>query len=344
MASPEPPLAPEQKPAQRVGEAELAHESLALGKVGAGVGGARHVVPFGAVGGQLREPGVQLHLGRQHPDPLRQRQRLVVGLARAVHVGLRDLEVAAERRQRQDALAVVGAARELHRPLQVLARLLGVADAPEHASEDAVGAAGRPRLAEPLGQPQRLLRGVDREHVVPGVEVEPGRLLVEAHQLDPRRTVLEQVDAALVVLDGRPALALVRERGAGLAVEVRHPLEVLLAAVPVEALLPYPDGLVHAPEAQGHVAELLRHANAHGQVLVGRPRRARGGSGRRPRGSSRGARRRRRPPPGSASPARAWARARTPRSRPRGRATRRGRSARPAAPPSRRSGRPRAPR
>ena len=39
---------------------------------------------------------MQLHLRGQHAHPLRQRQRLVVGLARAGHVGLRDLEVAPE--------------------------------------------------------------------------------------------------------------------------------------------------------------------------------------------------------------------------------------------------------
>jgi hypothetical protein len=88
--------------------------------------------------------------------------------------------------------------------------------------------------------------GVDGEHVVAGVEVQPRGLLVEPHELDPRRAVLQQVDALLVVLDRRLALALVRQRRADLAVEVGHPLEVLLPAVPVEAVRPHADRLVHA--------------------------------------------------------------------------------------------------
>ena len=92
--------------------------------------------------------------------------------------------MAPEGGERQDALAVVRAARELHRALEVLPRLLGVADAAEHAAEDPVRATGRARLAEALRQSQRLLRRVDGEHVVARVEVEPGRLLVEPHQLD----------------------------------------------------------------------------------------------------------------------------------------------------------------
>ena len=253
--------------------------------------------------------------------------------------------MAPERRQGEDALAVVRAARQLHRALQVLARLLGVADAAEHAAEDAVGAAGGARLAEPLGQPQRLLRRVDGEHVVPGVEVEPGGLLVEAHQLDPRRAVLQQVDAALVVLDRRPALALVgsaapvlrwrsatRSRSSCPRCQSRHSCHTRIASST-------------RPSRSDTSPSFSRHAHAHGQVLVGARRRARGGSGRRPRGSSRGAPRRRRPPPGSARPARASGASSAARERAlAARATRRGRSARPAAPPPRRSGRPRAPR
>ena len=105
---------------------------------------------------------------------------------------------------------MVRAARELDGPLEVLAGLLGVADAPEHAAEDPVRAAGGARLAELLGEPQRLLGRVDGEHVVAGVQVEPGGLLVEADELDARWPVLQEVDALLVVLDRRLALALVR--------------------------------------------------------------------------------------------------------------------------------------
>ena len=230
------PARQQRKRAQRVGQAELAHEPLAFGQLRARLGRRPYALPVGAVDGELREPGVQLDLRRQHPDLLGEREGLLVGLARPAHVGLGDLELAPERRQGEDRLPVVGATRELHRPLQVLARLLGVADAAEHAPEDPVRAARGARLAEALGQPQRLLGRVDGEHVVARVEVEPGRLLVEAHQLEPRRPVLQQVDALLVVLDGRLALALVREPGTDLAMQVSHPLEVLLAAVPVEAL------------------------------------------------------------------------------------------------------------
>ena len=93
-------------------------------------------------------------------------------------------------------------------------------------------------LAEPLGEPQRLLRRVDREHVVAGVHVERRRLLVEADELDARRAVLEQVDAALVVLDRALAIALLPEPGADLAVQVADPGQVLLAAVVLHALAP----------------------------------------------------------------------------------------------------------
>ena len=110
----------------------------------------------------------------------------------------------AEGEQRADRLGAVGVAGERHRALEVLARLLGVADAAEDAAEDAVRPAGRARLVEALGQAQRLLGGVDREHVVAGVHVERGGLLVEANQLDAGRPVLEQVDPALVVVDRGP--------------------------------------------------------------------------------------------------------------------------------------------
>ena len=135
----------------------------------------------------------------------------------------------AEREQRADRLGGVALAGQLDRALEVLARALGVADAAEDAAEDPVGAARGRRLAEALGEAQRLLGGVDREHVVAGVHVERGRLLVEAHELEARRAVLEQVDAALVVLDRALAVALVPEPGADLAVQVADPREVLLA-------------------------------------------------------------------------------------------------------------------
>jgi hypothetical protein len=59
------------------------------------------------------------------------------------------------------------------------------------------------------------------------------------------------------MLDRRAAIALVPVAGADLAVEVGQPLEVLLAAVVLEALLPHVDGGVHAAEAKRGVALLL---------------------------------------------------------------------------------------
>src|SRR5437764_379802 len=54
----------------------------------------------------------------------------------------RDLEVVAQRQERPDRLAVVRAARQVDRLLEVLARLGRVADASEDAAEDAVRPGG----------------------------------------------------------------------------------------------------------------------------------------------------------------------------------------------------------
>ena len=63
----------------------------------------------------------------------------------------------AERHHREHRLVRVGVPCQLDRALEVLARLDGVADAPEDAAEDAVRAARGAHLAEALGEPQRLL-------------------------------------------------------------------------------------------------------------------------------------------------------------------------------------------
>ena len=173
----------------------------------------------------------------------------------------------AEREQRADRLALVRAARELDRALQVLARLGRVADPAEDAPEDPVRAAGRARLAEPLGQAQRLLGRVDREHVVAGVHVQPGGLLVEADELEARRPVLQQVRALLVVVERLLALALVPQAGADLAVQVAHPPQVLLRAVELEAFVPHLDRGVHAPHAQRDVALLLAYPRERRRVV-----------------------------------------------------------------------------
>ena len=163
----------------------------------------------------------------------------------------------AEGEQGADRLGSIRLARECHGALQVLARLLRVSDPPEDPAEDAVGATRRPSLVEALGEPQGLLRGVDREHVVPGVHVEGGRFLVEPDELDARRAVLEQVDPALVVVDRRAPLPLVPERGADLPMQIGDAGEVLLLAVVGEAALPDADGGVDAPHSEGDVALLL---------------------------------------------------------------------------------------
>ena len=173
----------------------------------------------------------------------------------------------AEGEQGEDRLGLVEAAGELDRALQVLARLRHVADAAEDAAEDPVGAAGGARLAEPLGQSQRLLGRVDRQHVVARLHVERGRLLVEADELERGLPVLEQVDALLVVFDRGLALAAMPQRSADLAMKAGHAFEVLLAAVELQALLPYLDCRVHATESQGNVTFLLADAGAR-RLLV----------------------------------------------------------------------------
>src|SRR4029453_6221739 len=107
---------------------------------------------------------------------------------------------------------------------------------------------------------ERLLRGIDGEHVVAGVHVQGGSLLVEAHELDAGRAVLEQVDAALVVVDRGAPLALVPERRADLAVQVGDARQVLLGAVIGEAALPDADRAVDATHAQRDVSLLLADA------------------------------------------------------------------------------------
>ena len=248
---------PAQHPAHRERKAELARQSLALGERRGDLGLALGDLPIAAIDGQRRERRVDLDLRRQVAGLQREVERGAVGLPGLVVVGLGDLEVVAERVQRPHRLARVALARQLDRPLEVLARPLGVADAAEDAAEDSVRAACRGRLTEALGEAQRLLGGVDREHVVAGVHVERGRLLVEPDELDARLPVLEQVDAALVVLDRALAVALVPEAGADLAMQVPDPGQVLLAAVIFERLLPGGDRAVDAAESQGDVAELL---------------------------------------------------------------------------------------
>ncbi len=229
-----------------------------------------HAVPVRAVEREPAERGVQLHLRRHVADLLGQRQGVRVGGLRLLVVGLGHLQVLAQREQCEDRLALVGAACQLDGALQILARLGHVPDAPEHAAEDPVRAAGGARLAQALGQAQRLLGRVDGEHVVARLHVEPGRLLVEAHQLEAGRAVLEQVDALLVVLDGGAAVALVPVARADLAVQIGEALEVLLQAVVLEALLPHLDRGVHPAEPQRGVALLLAHSGQRlGVVAAG---------------------------------------------------------------------------
>ena len=120
--------------------------------------------------------------------------------------------------------------------------------------------AGCADLREALRHPQRLLRGVDREHVVADLHVEPGRLLVQPHERQRGRPILDQIDPLLVVLDRLGALALVRQRCSDLAMQLGHVLEVLLTAVVVEVLLPFLDRRVDPAEPQRQVALLLPDA------------------------------------------------------------------------------------
>ena len=78
--------------------------------------------------------------------------------------------------------------------------------------------------------------------------------------------VLQQVDAALVVVDRGPALALVPQGGADLAVQVGDARQVLLLAVVLEAALPDRDRGVDAAQPQGDVSLLLADPGADGGV------------------------------------------------------------------------------
>ena len=217
----------------------------------------------------------------------------------------------AEREQRADRLAAVGLARQLDRALEVLARLLGVADPAEDAAEDAVRAARGARLVEPLGQAQRLLGRVDREHVVAGVHVERGGLLVEADELEARRAVLEQVDALAGSARSRPGArpcARARRRSCGAG---RRPARGPPGArwysrqssqTPTAAST-RPSRSATSP-CFSPIRARPSPASSDVRDLAARPC-----SGRRPRRSSRGRRRRRRRPRATRS-ALAWSSAR----------------------------------
>src|SRR3954470_14215798 len=141
--------------AEHVREAELADEPLSFGELRALLGGMPRVIPLPALEGELAERGLQLDLRRHVSDPLGQREGLAVAFAGGFMVALGVLEVVPERLQGEDGLRGVRLARERDGALEVLARLGAVADASEHASEDAVRATRRSRLPERLRQPQR---------------------------------------------------------------------------------------------------------------------------------------------------------------------------------------------
>ena len=136
-----------QLPAKRVGEAELSDQALAFGQLGAGVARALHLRPVGGVERQLSDGCEQFDLGRHVADLAGERQSLAVRVGGGGVVGVRALQVMAQRHQRKHRLVRVRSAGELDGPLQVLTRLDGVADTPEHATEDAVGAARSANLA-----------------------------------------------------------------------------------------------------------------------------------------------------------------------------------------------------
>ena len=93
-------LAPGEYPAHQEGEAELSVQALALGELGARLGRPFDLVPVRALDGELADRGVQLDLRGQIAHLLRELQRLAVGLARPLVVGLGNLEVVAEGEQR----------------------------------------------------------------------------------------------------------------------------------------------------------------------------------------------------------------------------------------------------
>src|SRR2546426_778654 len=77
----------------------------------------------------------------------------------------------------------------------------GVAHPAEDAAEDPVGAAGGAGLAELLGEAERLLGGVDGQHVLAALQIQRRGVAVEADELERLRRFLEQVDPGLVAGD-----------------------------------------------------------------------------------------------------------------------------------------------
>ena len=246
------PLRQRTAPRSRCGEAELAGEALALDQGGDRLGPRLDGVPFTAVEGERRERGVQLDLRRQVADPLGDLERLAVGL------GGRRRSRPRRSRSGSPARAAPGSPRP--GPTRAPARPSARGSrgrARSRRSARTRGRRSRARGSRPRASSRRSARrsafsgGVDREHVVAGVHVERGGLLVQAHELEAGRPVLQQVDPALVVADRALAVALVPEPGADLAVQVADPRQVLLAAVVLEALLPELDGAVDAARAAG---------------------------------------------------------------------------------------------
>ena len=97
------------------------------------------------------------------------------------------------------------------------------------------------------------------------VEVEPGRLLVQPTSSMRGGPSFSRLMPFLQCSIAGLRSPLCESPEPILRCEVGHPLEVLLAAMPGEAVAPHRDGLVHATEPERHVAELL--AGAYGDGL-----------------------------------------------------------------------------
>src|SRR3954470_3955614 len=133
-------VAPAQQAAQHIGQAQLAGQALLLAEPGARLARLLDRVPVRSVEREPAERRMQLHLRGDVAYLLRKSERVGIRGLRLLVVRLGHLEVLTEGEQGEDRLALVRAAGELHRPLEVLASLRHVADATEHAAEDPVRA------------------------------------------------------------------------------------------------------------------------------------------------------------------------------------------------------------
>ena len=101
------------------------------------------------------------------------------------------------------------------------------------------------------------------------MHVQGGRLLVQPHEGERRLQVLDQVDPLLVMLDRLLALALVRERGADLAVQLGDVLHLFALLMVRETPLPHLDRRIDAAQPERNVASLLGDPRAGRGIVAG---------------------------------------------------------------------------